>query len=173
MLPLDPATGEYRLTILRSSFTETPLAPEGLTFGDFTLEAEARRTAGPDTGAYGLTFRYQPREPDARYAVRYAFLITPQGFYGLELLNKDGSIQRIQPFVFSPAIKRGDAPNRLTVICQGDKITLAANGQELGTYTAPVVNPGAIGIAARTPRDVQEMEAAFSNLRVFPAGSGP
>ncbi len=170
---LDPATGEYRLTVLRSGSIQSVYAPEGQAFGDFTLEFEVRRTAGPDTGAYGVAFRVQPREPDARTSVRYVFFITPQGFFSLELVNKEGSGQRIQPLVFSRAIKRGDAPNRLLVSCQGDRITLGANGQELGTYSAALVDPGYLGIFVRTPREASEMEAAFSNLRLFPPGSTP
>ncbi len=168
---LDPATGEYRLAASSSNFTM--IAPESLAFASFALEAEARRIAGPDTGSYGLAFRIQPREPGPTHAVRYAFYVTPQGFFGLNLIKGDGSIQAIQSPAFSRAIKRGDAPNRLTVVCRGERVTLAANGQELGTYPARMVDPGTIGVVVGASRDAQEMEAAFSNLRLFPVGSDP
>ncbi len=169
----DPATGEYRLTALRSDSIQIVSAPEDQTFSDFTLEVEARRIAGPDTGGYGLAFLLQPREPEARSAAHYFFLITPQGAFRLDLRNGDGSLLRIQPLVFSGAIRRGDAANRLTVICRGETITLAVNGRKLGTYPATLVAPGGIGVAVGMPPNNQEMEAAFSNLRLFPPESTP
>ncbi len=57
--------------------------------------------------------------------------------------------------------------------CQGNRITLAVNGQPLGTYTATLTGAGEIGIVVAVPDDASGagpgIEAAFGNLRLAPA----
>ncbi|HET8627369.1 MAG TPA: serine/threonine-protein kinase, partial [Thermomicrobiales bacterium] len=51
---VDPATGEYRVKVLAANSGLWLPAPDAPAFGDFVLQVDARRVAGPDAGAYGL-----------------------------------------------------------------------------------------------------------------------
>ncbi|HEX5502596.1 MAG TPA: protein kinase, partial [Thermomicrobiales bacterium] len=162
----DPATGEYRLKILRTDYGLSVYAPEDQTFGDFVLQVDAHRTAGPDAGAYGLVFRVQPLGANDKSRARYIFYIKPDGYYAFRVVNADGTETYIQDETKTPAIKQGDATNHLTVTCQGGQVALAVNGQTVGTFKAQITSPGEIGIVVLTPPDAAGMEAAFSNLTI-------
>ncbi|HET8628106.1 MAG TPA: protein kinase [Thermomicrobiales bacterium] len=162
----DPATGEYRLKILKTDYGLSVYAPEDQTFGDFVLQVDAHRTAGPDAGAYGLVFRVQPLGANDKSRARYIFYVKPDGYYAFREVHPDGTETYIQDETKSPAVKQGDATNHLTVTCKGGQVTLAVNGQTVGTFQAQITSPGEIGIAVLTPPDAAGMEAAFGNLTV-------
>ncbi len=168
----DPAGGEYRVALLGRRDGRSLYAPGESRFDDFTLEVDARRVGGPEEDGYGLVFRRQPRGPNDVTNARYIFYVTTNGFYRLYLVNANGTTQDIQPPTPSSAIRRGAAANHLTVTCRGNRITLAVNGQTLGTYNATVTGAGEIGIVVAVPDDATRagpgIDAAFSNLRLTP-----
>ncbi len=171
---LDPVSGEYRLALTdaRRGYVYYRPSPDGRTFGDFQLDIEARRVAGPDNGIYGVVFRIQPPIAGAATFERYNFTVTPEGFYSLNLIKADGTATIIAPRAASPAIRKGEATNRLTVIAMGTQITLAINGETIGTFTGTVTGPGGIGVYVGNPPNSAVpagMEAGFSNLRISPA----
>lgn len=170
----DPASGEYRLALTdaRRGYVYYRPAPDGRTFGDFRLDINARRIAGPDNGVYGVVFRIQQPVAGATTFERYNFTVTPDGFYSLTLIKTDGSATIIAPRTASPTIKKGDATNHLTVIAKGNQITLAINDETVGTFSGPVVGPGVTGVYVGNPPNsvaADGMEAGFSNLRISAA----
>lgn len=168
---VDPATDEYRLALTdpKGGYVYYRYAPEGQGFADFRLDVDARRIAGPDNATYGIIFRAQPQGPDGRTSPRYTFFIQPGGYFSLILTNADAGVTVVAPRTQSPLIKGGDATNRLTVICQGDRIVLGINDQIVGEYPATLTAAGAMGVYAGSPpgqATSSGMEAGFRNLRV-------
>lgn len=162
---VDPATGESRTRLLKNN-SWSFYAPEEQTFANYVLEADARRISGTDDGEFGLVFGRQPRDPNAQASVRYVFFITSSGDFGLTLINANGQETTVQARTASPAVRRGDAINRLTVTCRGQRVTLAINGQVVGNYTVPETTDGQIGVLVA---GVAGTETGFRNLRVAPA----
>lgn len=161
----DAASMEYRIGA-RGAYYD----PNARNVADFTLEADIRQAAGPDTAMYGLSFRVQPQKPGAKARERYDFLITSQGEYFLGLLNPDGTYTNLvalspgPPGVFKTGI---GTVNHLLVICKGDKITIAVNGTTLTTVTATLTQAGIVGVTINGV-DV-DFEVAFKDLRLVPA----
>lgn len=103
----------------------------------------------------------------------YAFLIDGQGNYGLFLHTADNGYTVVQAYTTAPSgvIKGGiNVVNHLTVICKGDKITLAVNGTTLITVAATLVGPGNIGLIVDAPSGSNGVEASFKDLRLSPLG---
>lgn len=175
----DPASGEYRLALTDAArgYIYYRYAPEGRGFADFRLDIEARRVAGPTNGGtYGVVFRARPAASGDRAVAQYNFYITADGTFALNLLPPVGPVTNVVPRTASPAINAGEATNRLTVICRGNRITLAINDQTVGTYEAALQGEGAIGLYIANPANPSGpvgMEVAFKNLRVsaLPGGN--
>lgn len=168
----DRARDEYRVAILEEDQEWSFFAPEGRAFQDFTLDVEAHRIAGPDTIGYGLVFRRQARQEGAAASARYVFYLTPQGRYSLIQINTDGTQRTLRP-LDAPGIPSmiavGGGTNRLRATCQGAKITLAIN--DVGVFTlndATITRGGEIGVFAKAPPGVNEMEVAFRRLILTP-----
>lgn len=167
----DLASGEYRLALTdaRRGYVYYRPSPDGRTFGDFRLDIDVRRVAGPDNGVYGVVFRIQSPLAGAATFERYNFTITPDGFYSLALIKTDGTATVIAPRAASSAIKQGNALNHLTVIATGNQLTLSINGEALGTFNGPVAGPGGVGVYVGNPPNSASaigIEAGFSNLHI-------
>jgi len=167
----EPTSGEYRLALsdARRGYVYYRPSPDERTFEDFRLDIDARRVAGPDNGVYGVVFRIQPPITGAATFERYNFTVTPDGFYALTLIKADGTATAIAPRAISSAIRKGDAANHLTIVAKGNQLTLTINGQAIGTFSGPIVDPGGIGVYVGNPPNSTSpvgMEAGFSNLRV-------
>lgn len=167
---IDPTTGEYRVALLgpQRGYDNYRLTPDGRQFDNFQLDIDARKIAGPINGGYGVVFRVQPTAPGAASNEFYNFVITADGRYTLNLVNSEGRGTPLTPRgSSSAAIARGDVANHLTVVCRGTEITLAVNGQTLGTFTGPLIAPGNVGVyVADLPSagNAPPMEVAFSNF---------
>lgn len=167
-----PATGEYRLAITDAQryFSYYRYAPEGQGFADFQFDVDARRVAGPDNGgSYGIVFRAQRQGPNDQTNARYLLFIYTDQTFAVTLVNADGTGTAVAPRTASEAIKGGDATNHLTVICKGNTMTVAINGQTVGIYSAALATEGAVGVSVANPREPAGpvgMEAGFSNLRI-------
>ena len=135
---------------------------------DFTLDVDAHRISGPDTTGYGLVFRTQRQGANDKASVRLVFYITPEGSFGLYLVNADGTSTVLQAKTSQRAVKVGDQSNHLTVTAKGDKVTLGINGTTVGTYTVQLTGAGGIGIHASNTNAAAEIEVAFKDLRLAP-----
>jgi hypothetical protein len=166
----DATKSEYDVALIEDDLELSLFAPEELQFQDFVLDIDAHRVKGLDSIGYGLVFRRQPKGDNDKASVRYIFYVSPQGLWSLFLVNKDGTTKTIRDLNPASGIKVGDATNHLTVTCRGTKITLAANGQTLGTIdNATLTSPGEIGIFILSPVNDHSTEVAFKNLVVKPA----
>jgi hypothetical protein len=172
-LSYDAATKEYRiaLTDAKRAYAYQVYSPDPQKFADFQLDVDARRIAGPDNGSYGLLFRIQPRATHDKANADIALLVHPdEQYFALNLLMADGTGKNIGKGN-TAAIRKGDATNHLTVICQGDNVTVAINGQPVGTYSTPLLTAGAVGLVVSSPPNPSGSvgtQAAFTNLRISP-----
>ncbi|HEX5502245.1 MAG TPA: family 16 glycoside hydrolase [Thermomicrobiales bacterium] len=150
----------------------TWFAPAEYVFGDFRLEVDARKVAGPASLAYGVVFRAQPRAAGPPKAF-YLFTITDEQVVTLNLTHEQGPATVLAGRPRSAAIAQGGLTNHLTVTCAGNRITPSVNGQMVGTYSGALVTPGLIGLQIGAPPGIAApdgLTAAFSNLVVSRVG---
>lgn len=169
----DPAAGEYHLAIASADtyYSYYAYLPDRPRFADFRLDVDVRRVSGPaNGGTYGILVRAQPQGAGDATNARYIFLLQPQeGYFALNLINASGPATNVVPRTTTPAIRRGEATNHLTVTCRGGTIIVAINDQVVGAYPATLVAAGEVGLLIENPRDPvgpSGMEVAFSNLRI-------
>jgi hypothetical protein len=63
-------------------------------------------------------------------------------------------------------VLKGSEPNRVSITCQGDQISVAINGQTIATYVGTLVNRGSVGIIARRGETPGNVTVGFSGLRM-------
>lgn len=170
----DPAGNEYSLALTDPSrqYGAFRYGNESLRLADFRLDIEARAVAGPVGGSYGVVFRAVPPAPGQQAVAQQLFFVTNDGKFFLTQIDAAGSGTALAPPTASAAIKPGTAVNHLTVVCKGDRITLAINGQEVGTYSGAAMAPGGFGVGVSNPRSPSGpvgMAAVFTNLQVSAA----
>ena len=131
--------GQYHISVNASELFIWSTAGRGL--ADFMVEAEATQVRGPNDNGYGLLFRFQ----DDRHF--YRFDISGDGFY---LLSKRAEYQWVTlvDWTESPFIHKGQATNRLKVICQGSQISLYVNDRHLTDFSDVSYGHGEIGLFA-------------------------
>lgn len=135
----------------------------GKRFDDVTVEVDARLVDGPEDNHFGLICRYVNPENF------YYFAISSDGYYAifkreageeLVILTGDGS-----GMLFSTAIRQGEEPNHIQVVCRGDQLSLYANGTLLETVTDPSLSRGDIGLGVGTAAE-GGVRVHFDNLLV-------
>jgi hypothetical protein len=133
----------------------------GRDFTDFVLEVDATQDQGPSNNSYGVLFR---SEDDEHF---YRFGISGDGFYFLDKSVGSEWVPVID-WTESPYINRGQASNRLKVICTGSQITLHVNDQHLATVTNDSYDHGNIGLFAVSFAE-PNVHITFDNLKVWAA----
>jgi len=94
------------------------------TFGDFVLEVDATKVAGPDNNAMFVVFRLTDVQNYNR------FDISSDGYYSLSKV-RDGIQTTVSDWMPAPAILTGDETNRIRVEARGDTFRFAVNGEAL------------------------------------------
>jgi hypothetical protein len=107
--------GQYHISVNASELFIWSTAGQDL--ADFMVEVEATQVSGPNDNGYGLLFRFQD---DQHF---YRFDISGDGFYLLSKRSEDQWVTLVD-WTESPFIHKGQATNRLKVICQGSQITV-------------------------------------------------
>jgi hypothetical protein len=113
-------------------------------FRDVRIEADAGKIAGPDENRIGLICRYTGDQ-------YYYFVITSDGYYGIGIFNNGQSALLGQSEMqSSERIKTGAAINHLRADCNGDTLSLFANGFQLAQAHDPTLSHGDVGLLAGT-----------------------
>ncbi|MGA7192020.1 MAG: hypothetical protein WBW94_00200 [Anaerolineales bacterium] len=113
-------------------------------FGDVRTEVDAGKIAGPDENRIGLICRYTGNQ-------YYFFIISSDGYYGIGIFNNGQTALLGQSEVQSSSqIKTGAAVNHLRADCNGDTLTLYANGFQLAQVHDPNLKHGDVGLLAGT-----------------------
>lgn len=158
-----PDGGEGRY--IDGRYAITPDAPDraawsvyGLHYADATIEATVQIAAGVP-GAAGLVF-WQGGPDDY-----HLFAISDDGYFQVARYVGGRWIALI-PWTRSPAVTP-NGPNALKVTTAGARITVAVNGQDLGTIDAAGAGGGQVGfLAASFAR--AGLTATFGDFRVTP-----
>jgi tetratricopeptide (TPR) repeat protein len=131
----------------------------GQDFADFMVEVEATQVSGPNDNGYGLLFRLQDEQHF------YRFDISGDGFYLLSRRLENQWVTLID-WTASPFIHKGQATNRLKVICQGSQISLYVNNRHLTDFSDVSYSHGDIGLFAGTLSQ-GGVHISFDNLKVW------
>ena len=149
--------GQYHISVNARELFIWSTAGQDLT--DFMAEIETTQVSGPNDNGYGLLFRFQ----DDRHF--YRFDISGDGFY---LLSKrlENQWVTLVDWTASPFIHKGQATNRLKVICQGSQISLYVNDRHLTDFSDVSYSHGNIGLFAGTLSQ-GGVHISFDNLKVW------
>jgi tetratricopeptide (TPR) repeat protein len=150
-------TGQYHINVNASELFIWSTAGQDLT--DFIVEIEATQAGGPNDNGYGLLFRFQD---DQHF---YRFDISGDGFYLLSKRSEDQWVTLVD-WTESPFIHKGQATNRLKVICQGSQISLYVNDRHLTDFSDVSYSHGDIGLFAGTLSQ-GGVHISFDNLKVW------
>jgi tetratricopeptide (TPR) repeat protein len=149
--------GQYHISVNASELFIWSTAGQDL--ADFIVEIEATQVSGPNDNGYGLLFRFQD---DQHF---YRFDISGDGFY---LLSKrlENQWVTLVDWTESPFIHKGQATNRLKVICQSSQISLYVNDRHLTDFSDVSYSHGDIGLFAGTLSQ-GGVHISFDNLKVW------
>lgn len=136
-------------------------AMRGAHYRDFVVLVEVTRLAGHEGGAFGVIFR----AVDQRN--RYILLVNDSGRYVLQK-QENGESKTIAGPGDVPSLRRGGATNELRVEARGDRIVLAANGQEFAEVSDGSFPAGDVGLIAATFAEQTELRVSFDNVRIAP-----
>jgi len=166
----DATTGRYTiaLTAADHAYVHWQYSPQGRAYGDFALDIDGQALAGPAGGSWGILFRAQPQQPGDNTNSRYDLIITPsKQEISVNWTSADGH-GKVLALATIPALHTGEAVNHVQLTARGDRITVAINGQTIGSATGPSTTPGAIGLIVLqpTPQAGAAMAVAFSHLVV-------
>jgi hypothetical protein len=132
----------------------------GAYFEDVVIETDVKMIGGPQYNAYGVSCRMSLEN-------QYMFHITGEGFYRIYLYSaeEDASVFLVD-WTESPVIKTGqDEVNHLTVICQGEDLSLSVNGQLLASVTDATLSGGDVALTA-TAYDEPGVAIEFDNVEI-------
>jgi len=139
---MDYDGGVYRIVVnaLQVNFWSTPHKD----FDNVRIEVDAGKISGPDENRIGLICRYTGNQ-------YYFFVISSDGYYGIGMFNKGQSALLGQTEMHSSdKIKTGTAINHLRADCNGDTLSLVANGLLVAQVHDPNLKHGDVGLLAGT-----------------------
>ena len=117
----------------------------GRIFQDVRVSVTAFKAGGPDDNDFGVICRYRDTENF------YAFLISSDGFYGIEkfeagertLIGQEGMLN-------TRLIHQGQASNEILAECVGEHLALYVNGELLASVQDGSFAAGDVGLIAGT-----------------------
>ncbi len=150
--------GTYFVTSTRTDFVMWGVANR--TFDDFAIELDATQiAAGPENNnAYGIVCREQGNGDG------YYLRVSGDGFYSIAKAE-GGTFETLVDWTESSAINKGNATNRLRILCDGATLALYANGRQLEEVEDSTFATGDIALTATTYEDAPT-EIHFDNLVV-------
>ncbi len=151
--------GVYFITLSTSNWMWWDRA--GYIFDDFSFQVDAQQISGYEGNDYGVVFRLVDID---NY---YRFSISGSGYFSLFKQEK-GEWITIVEWRQSAHINPGGELNRLKVVCQGNRITLYVNDQQMTSVVDDSFAQGDIGLFAGT-YDQPNNEVTFDNLWVSDA----
>lgn len=151
--------GEYFIEVYEPDWFAW--ATPGKRLGDVVVTVDARRVSGASDGHFGLICRY--RAP----ANFYYFGVTDDGYYAImrvrdshpKPLSGDG-------FLPSPAIPVGADVYHIRAVCQGDRLQLFVNDQEIATVTDDTFRQGDVGLGVGSGPE-GSIRVHFDNFKVL------
>jgi hypothetical protein len=111
------------------------------------IDVLATKQGGDNDNFIGILCRISGAGGSADF---YAFLISSDGFYGIAKRINSGDLVSIgdERMQFNTAILQGEATNKITAICSGDRLVLYANDTKLVEVTDDSLKSGQVGVFA-------------------------
>jgi len=133
----------------------------GKKYADVKIDVDGVLLSGPSNDVFGTVCRFS----DANHF--YGFLISHDGYYGIFKMDNGSLIlaDQDQGLKYSDVILQGGTVNHITATCQGDKLSLAVNGQLLSIVQDDSYANGQIGLIAGTYENGGS-ELFFDHLQV-------
>jgi serine/threonine-protein kinase len=141
--------------------SDTMWGVAGRSFDDLVIEIDSTQvSAGPaNNNDYGVVCREQGNGDG------YHLLISGDGYFAIAKAQ-GGSFEWLVEWTESNAIRQGNATNRIRAVCDGSRLALSVNGQQLATADDDTFTEGDIGLAATSYEDAPT-EVHFDNLTVY------
>lgn len=118
----------------------------GVQFDDVTVEVDAYLSSGTPDGHFGVLCRY---EDEGNF---YYFAISADGYYGIFRREQGADLKVLsgegEGMNFSSVIRTGGQTNSVQAVCQGDRLSLYANGELLEAVTDSRLAQGDVGVGA-------------------------
>jgi hypothetical protein len=129
-------------------------------FENVHIAVDARQTAGPVKNLFGIICRYQDGDNF------YRFVIGADGFAGItKRSNGDVTVISAALLTVSAAVNQGFAANHIEAICDGSRLVLWVNGQQVAEAVDADFANGEIGLLASSGT-VAGIEIHFDNFVV-------
>jgi hypothetical protein len=163
---MDYLNGEYRIFSKVAPGVYGAVAPfPG--YENYRVEADAHFNAPPTDGLYGLMFGVVTQGTEVTQF--YLFTVEPdEQEFRLFRRETDGGYTPLIDSTFSMAIRPSTETNRLTAVRNGEQITLAVNGNTLGTWTDNVITGPTYTGLALSPRSANpQADGRFDNFHVY------
>ena len=132
-------------------------------FDDIRIEVDTKKLAGPEDGYYGVVCRFG--DDGADY---YALVISSNGFYGL-LKMEDDEKEFLESGTDEKGIIRRGAEdvNRVAGVCNGNRLVLIVNGEQLLEIYDDTFTTGDIGLIAGNRRTSAGVDVLFDNFAIL------
>ncbi len=139
----DYLDGSYRIWVDKPGIDYW--ANPGRVLQDVRISVLTFKAAGPDDNDFGLICRYRDTENF------YAFLISSDGFYGIQKFEGgERTIIGQDKMLSTPHIHQGQAWNEMVAQCVGDHLSLYVNGEILADVRDAAFETGDVGLIAGT-----------------------
>lgn len=132
----------------------------GRNYADVVIEVEATQVRAPsnNNNDYGVMCRLKFTGEG------YSFNISGDGFYSIQKMSNN-EFTDLVAWTESGVIRKGNATNKIRVVCDGNKLALFVNGEMLAEVIDSAYTSGDIGLAATT-YEPEATEVHFDNLIV-------
>lgn len=150
---------QYRITVSGSN-TFIYSAAEVL-IDDVRVESDMTKISGSPDDGWGLFCRFTDKDHF------YAFMIFSDGRYSIDKVRGGQWLPLGAPEPeFSEALQQGGASNHLRIDCNGDVLTLEANGQLVAAVKDSEYKTGQVGMFASVFEGMG-IDILFDNLAIF------
>ena len=132
-------------------------------FDDIRIEVDTKKLAGPEDGFYGVVCRFG--DDGADY---YALVISANGFYGVLKMEDDEKEFLESGIDEKGIIRRGTGDiNRVAGVCNGNRLVLIVNGEQLLEIYDDTFTTGDIGLIAGNRRTAAGIDVLFDNFAIL------
>jgi hypothetical protein len=150
--------GQMQILVKNDNFTIWSFANKS--FKDAIYEVDAAPISGPEDNGFGVVFRYKDRKNFLH------FEISSDGYWRAGTM-KEGKFDEYADWVQHPAIKTGNATNRIRIEMRGDEFVYAVNGTEILRRSEPGFERGDLGVFVLTVFDQPNVTVGFDNVSVI------
>lgn len=152
-------SGQYRISV--SGSDSLIYSPSDLVMVDARVEADVAKIGGSPDDGWGLFCRFTDKEHF------YAFMIFSGGRYSIEKVRGDTWLPLGAPEPeYSSALNQGSASNHIRIDCNGDVLTLEANGELVAAVKDSEYKAGQVGMFASVFEGMS-VDVLFDNLAIF------